>query len=153
MWYVSEALWLDCIWIARDLYLAFFLLPTLLLKNFRSVGKVKEQFRDFPGGPVVKTSPSNAEGLIPGWGGKIPHASRLRNQNIKQKQYCNKFNKDVKNGPCQKKFFKGRKNISTHFCRLHLHSQLAFCCTCFISLCVLILIFVRLLWSFRYDTP
>ena len=27
--------------------------------------------RDFPGGPVVKTSPSNAEGVgpIPGWGG------------------------------------------------------------------------------------
>ena len=32
--------------------------------------------RDFPGGPVVKTSPSNAggAGLIPGWGVKIPHA-------------------------------------------------------------------------------
>ena len=29
---------------------------------------------DFPGGPVVKTSPSNAAGmgLIPGWGAKIP---------------------------------------------------------------------------------
>ena len=38
------------------------------------------------------------EGLIPGWRGKIPHA----NQNIKQKQYCNKFNKDFKNGPHQK---------------------------------------------------
>ena len=33
--------------------------------------------RDFPGGPVVKTSLSNAEGagLIPGRGAKIPHAS------------------------------------------------------------------------------
>ena len=32
---------------------------------------------DFPGGPVVKTSPSNAggAGLIPGWRAKIPHAS------------------------------------------------------------------------------
>ena len=30
----------------------------------------------FPGGPVVKTSPSNSEGvgLIPGWGAKISHA-------------------------------------------------------------------------------
>ena len=30
--------------------------------------------RDFPGGPVVKTSPSNAGGahLIPGWGTKTP---------------------------------------------------------------------------------
>ena len=33
---------------------------------------------DFPGGPVVETSPSNAGGVgsIPGWGTKIPHASR-----------------------------------------------------------------------------
>ena len=32
----------------------------------------------FPGGPVVKTSPSNAEGMgsIPGQGAKIPHASQ-----------------------------------------------------------------------------
>ena len=31
--------------------------------------------RDFPGGPVVKTSPSNAGGAgsIPGPGAKIPH--------------------------------------------------------------------------------
>ena len=52
--------------------------------------------RDFPGGPVVKTSPSNAGGAgsIRGWGAKIPHASGPKNQNIKQKQYCNKFNKD-----------------------------------------------------------
>ena len=65
--------------------------------------------RDFPGGPVVKTSPSSAGGacLIPGWGAKILHASWPKNQNIKkekQKQHCNKFNKDLKkNGPHQKK--------------------------------------------------
>ena len=42
-----------------------------------------------------KTSPSNAGGVgpIPGWGVKIPHALGLKDQNIKQKQYCNKFNK------------------------------------------------------------
>ena len=42
-------------------------------------------FRDFSGGPVVKTSPSNAVGAgsIPGWGAKIPHASGPKNQNIK----------------------------------------------------------------------
>ena len=43
---------------------------------------------DFPGGPVVKTSPSNAEGAgsIPGWGAKIPHASGQKNpKNKKQK--------------------------------------------------------------------
>ena len=35
---------------------------------------------------MVKTSPSYAGGpcSIPGWGAKIPHASRLENQNIKQ---------------------------------------------------------------------
>ena len=61
--------------------------------------------RDFPGSPVVKISPSNAGGAgsIPGWGAKIPHASGPKNQNIKQKQYCNEFNKDFKNGPRQKK--------------------------------------------------
>ena len=56
---------------------------------------------DFPGGRVVKTSPSNAGGVgsIPDRGAKIPHASWPKKQNIKQKQYCNKFNKDFKNGP------------------------------------------------------
>ena len=45
---------------------------------------------DFPGGPVVKASPSNAggAGLIPGQGAKIPHALWPKKQNIKQKQYC-----------------------------------------------------------------
>ena len=45
---------------------------------------------------MVKTSPSNAGGAdsIPGRGAKIPHASRPKNQNVKQKQYYNKFNKE-----------------------------------------------------------
>ena len=40
---------------------------------------------DFPGGPVFKTSPSNAEGVgsIPGWGARIPCASQPKNQNRK----------------------------------------------------------------------
>ena len=29
-----------------------------------------------------------------------------KNQNIEKSQYCNKFNKDFKNGPHQKKIFK-----------------------------------------------
>ena len=43
---------------------------------------------------MVKTSPSSArsKGSITGQGAKIPHTSQLKNQNIKQKQYCNKFN-------------------------------------------------------------
>ena len=62
-------------------------------------------FRDFPAGPVVKTSPSNAEdeGSIAGWGAKIPHASWPGNQNLEWKQCCGEFNKDFKNGLHQKK--------------------------------------------------
>ena len=58
----------------------------------------------FPGGPVVKTLPFNAQGVgsIPGWEAKILQALRPKHQSIKQKQYYNKFNKDFKNGPCQK---------------------------------------------------
>ena len=39
---------------------------------------------------MVKTVPSNAgaAGSIPDGGTKIPHASLLKNQNEKQKQYC-----------------------------------------------------------------
>ena len=61
-------------------------------------------YRDFPGGPVVKTWPSNAGGAgsFPGQGAEIPHALGPKNQNIKQKLYCNKFNEDFKNGPHQK---------------------------------------------------
>ena len=42
--------------------------------------------RDFPGGPVDGTLPSNAGGvgLILGWGDKVPHASWSKNQNIKK---------------------------------------------------------------------
>ena len=61
----------------------------------------------FSGGPVVKTLASNVGdvGLIPDPGTKIPHASwqEKKNKTIKQKRYCNKFNKDFKNGPLQKK--------------------------------------------------
>ena len=58
---------------------------------------LKECQWDFPGGAVVKTSPSSAEGTgsIPGWGPKIPHAM-CPPQNQKKKQYCNKFNKEFK---------------------------------------------------------
>ena len=44
--------------------------------------------RDFPTGPVVKTLPSNTEGvsLIPGQGTKISHASQSINQNMRNKQ-------------------------------------------------------------------
>ena len=35
--------------------------------------------------------------MIPSWGFKTLHASGSKNQNIKKKQYCNKFNIDFKN--------------------------------------------------------
>ena len=35
-------------------------------------------------------------GLIPSRGAGIPHALGPKNHNIKQKQYCNKFNQDIK---------------------------------------------------------
>ena len=58
--------------------------------------------RDFPDGPMVKTSSSNTGGvgLILGRRAKIPHTLGPENQNMKQKQYCNKFRKG--NGPQKK---------------------------------------------------
>ena len=46
---------------------------------------------DFPFQCRGKTSIPDGEG-----GAKIPHASRPKNPNKKQKQHCNKFNKDFK---------------------------------------------------------
>ena len=68
----------------------------LVLTNFWCTKN--KSLGDFPGGPMVKPSPSNTgcADSIPGWGAKIPHASRPKNQNIKQKQYCNKFIKGFK---------------------------------------------------------
>ena len=47
---------------------------------------------------MINTLLSNAGdvGLIPGWEAKIPHTLQPKTQSIKQKQYCNKFNKDLK---------------------------------------------------------
>ena len=75
-----------------------------------SIKQRKEQRRGFPGSPAVKTLPSNAggAGLIPGRGAKSPYASWPKNQNIKQKQYCNKFNKDLRMVHI-KKIFKKKK--------------------------------------------
>ena len=54
---------------------------------------------------VLQTLLYNAGGVgsIPGQGARIPLASGPKNQHIKQKQDCNKFNRDFKNGPCKKK--------------------------------------------------
>ena len=49
--------------------------------------------RGFPGGSLVTSPPSDAgaAGSIPGRGPKTPHTKK---HPMKQKQYCNKFNKD-----------------------------------------------------------
>ena len=54
---------------------------------------------------VLQTLLYNAGGVgsIPGQGARIPLALGPKNQHIKQKQDCNKFNRDFKNGPCKKK--------------------------------------------------
>jgi len=44
-------------------------------------------------------------GSVPCRGAKIPHASKPKSQNIKQKQYCNKFNKVFKNDQYKKSLF------------------------------------------------
>ena len=73
---------------------------------------------------MIKTPASASDaGVIPGWGVKIPHASQPKKktkQNSilkKRKQYCNKFNKDFKNSPQQKKkkiiIFLNREELQT----------------------------------------
>ena len=50
---------------------------------------------------------SQKKGFDPGGGAKILHALQPKKKKPElkqQKQYYNKFNKDSKNAPCQKKF-------------------------------------------------
>ena len=67
--------------------------------------------RGFCGDPVVRTSPLNAGvvGSVLGLGAKITPASWPPIQNLKQKQYCNKFSKDFENNPYQKVLKKKKK--------------------------------------------
>ena len=60
----------------------------------RGDGRWEQKSRDFPGDPMVKTSPFNAGGMgsMPGQEAKIPHALWPKNQNR------SKFNKNFKNG-------------------------------------------------------
>ena len=100
---------------SADLYLLSTLLPQssqnrkLCCKEMNFLGLLWQS--------MVTTSPSSAGGAgsIPGQGAKTPHDLQPRNQNIKWKQYCSKFNKDFKNGPHPKKSF--RKEIVL-FCYL-----------------------------------
>ena len=73
--------------------------------------KSKRRTEDIPSSSVVKTSPSIAgcAALIRDREANIPHALWPKNQNIKQKQYCNKFNIDFKNDPQQQSIKKKKK--------------------------------------------
>ena len=79
-----------------------------VLENLKPIVKFVQKWKkrkttkmDFPGGPGVKTLPSNADGvgLIPGF-----HMPKKKKKSHKktQKQCCHKSNKDFKNGPHQK---------------------------------------------------
>ena len=48
-------------------------------------------------------------GISPWLGAKIPHALQPKKQSIKHKQHCNRFIKDLKNGPYLKKKKKLKK--------------------------------------------
>ena len=64
--------------------------------------------------------------MDPWWGAKLSHASRPKNQNIKQKRYCNKFKKRLKK---QKKMawvvLTGNKHPSPKVYKQGLEGQLA----------------------------
>ena len=64
---------------------------------------------------MAGTSLPKAGGVdsIPRQGAKILHTWWSKTQNIKQK-YCNKFNRDLKNGPYLKKKKNLRKKRSKH---------------------------------------
>lgn len=74
----------------------------------------KKRERDFPDSPVVQTLPFNAGGAgsIPSWEAKIPHASRLRNQNIKWSNSVTDSMKTLKMVHIKKEFF--FKPIAVH---------------------------------------
>ena len=63
--------------------------------------------------PLVMTSPANAggDGSTPSLGTKSLQTLKPKHQNIKQKQYCNKFKKTQKKNLYQKIFLKKNKII------------------------------------------
>ena len=72
------------------------LISSFWLKHIR----IKCDLGDFPGRPVVRLRLlAQGAGSIPGQGGKIPHTLQFKNQNIKQTQHFNKFNKNFKDDP------------------------------------------------------
>ena len=85
-------------------------------RNIQNIEPTKIESRrnrwHFPGDPVVKTSPSNAgvvgQSLIWELRSHMPHVKKT--QNIKQKQYCKRLNKNFKNAPNQTNLLKSYIN-------------------------------------------
>ena len=88
-------MWISSTLIRRDTR-SLCLSVSLFLCQVRTQQEVSQ--RDFSGGLVVESSPSSAGGVssMPGQEARIPHASGPKKPNMKQKQHCNKFNKDFK---------------------------------------------------------
>ena len=85
-----------------------------------------------PGSPVVNTSPCMVGGVvsIPGWGTKIPHDLWPKNQNIKQRQYCNNSVKTLKMVHVKKKNLQNmtQMNLSTKQKQTHGHREQTCAC-------------------------
>ena len=79
---------------------------------------------DFPGGPVVNTSPSNARGAgsVLGQEAKTPHALGPKNQTIKQKQVQYRLKKS---GPHQTVFKRNQCIHSTGLCTAQVYTLLS----------------------------
>ena len=76
--------------------------------------------RVVPGGPVVKTSPSNVGAMLQSVLQSLIREQRLymppgqKKRNIKERQHCNKFNNDFKNGPYPQKNLKKKNPLNAH---------------------------------------
>ena len=61
---------------------------------------VSDGYQSLSDHPIVKTLPFRARGVVQSLVGKLrshmPQGQKNPKQTIKQKQYCNKFNKDLK---------------------------------------------------------
>ena len=80
--------------------------------------------------------PMRGESLILGREATIPHAWQPKNQDIKQKKYCNKFIKTLKNDPYQKSLLKKKCNtIKMLICTCVHVPELNFQAVDYISLC------------------
>ena len=66
--------------------------------------KLETAKEGLPSGPVVRTLPSSAGATVPSPVRELRSHMPWGQKNKKQKQYCNKFNKDFKNSPLQKNF-------------------------------------------------